>query len=93
MVITMPQNDGNKAGHKLYQGSAPILITTKEKHMQPLLEEAQAAELRDQPSEASMMLRRLRFFPFTKKFKPDVKVKPCPKCFSRFVQECAAQPA
>ena len=40
-----------------------------------MLEEAQAAELLDQPSEASMLLRRLRTFHFNKKFKPDCRVK------------------
>jgi hypothetical protein len=87
VIITTPQNEGGKAGHRLYQGSAPIFITTKGRHIQPLLEEAQAAELQDQPSEASMLLRRLRIFHFMKKITPDVRIKPCPKCFSSFIQD------
>ena len=75
--------------HKLYQGTAPIFIITKEKHMRPLLEEAQAAELLDQPSGASMLLRRLRTFHLNKKFKPDCRVKACPRCFARFVLDGA----
>ena len=88
VAITTPQNDqGGKVSHKLHQGIAPIVITTKGEHIQPLQDEARAAELQDQPSEAFMLLRRLRVFHFMKKAKPDVKATPCPRCFSRFVQD------
>ena len=90
IMITMPQNVNSQSGkHKLYQGTALIFITMKEKHMRPLLGEAQAAELLDQPSEASMLPRRLRAFNFNKKFKPDCRVKACPRRFARFILDGA----
>ena len=48
------------AGHLTYTGKAPIFITCKEKHIRPLILDAQHAELNDTPSEASMLMRRLR---------------------------------
>ena len=85
-IAVLPSKSGK---HKLYQGTAPIFITTKEKHMKPLIEEAQAAELLEQPSEASMLLRRLRLFNFSKKFKPNCSVNPCPRCFARVILDGA----
>ena len=55
--------------------------------------DAQYAELSDDASEASMLMRRLRVFHFTQKFKPPQKIHPCPSCFGKFIQEHAARSA
>ena len=64
-------------------------MTGGEKHRKPLIEEAQAAEILEQRSEASVLFRRLRNFHSSNKFKPDSEVKPCARCFARFILDGA----
>ena len=59
--------------------------------MDAFVDAAAEAEARDLPSAATMLLRRLLLFNFSKKYKPPVKICPCPRCFARFVQHWAAQ--
>ena len=47
--LPQPQNTG-AIGHKLYNGSAPIFITTKMQYLEKLVREAGAAEAADESS-------------------------------------------
>ena len=47
--LPQPQNTGD-IGHKLYNGSAPIFITTKMQYLEKLVREAGAAEAADESS-------------------------------------------
>ena len=86
--ITRPQNVPGVTGHYQYQGSAPILVTTKLSDIKRL----QAAAVDDletgEPSsaEASMIVRRLKVYPFTKRIpKPPAGLCFCGTCFSKAI--------
>ena len=59
--ITRPQNK-DCSGHLLCSGTAPIFATCKEKELAPIMQKAQEAMQLGQPSEWSMLLRRLKIF-------------------------------
>lgn len=90
--ITRPQNK-DYTGHLLYQGTAPIFVTCKETDLAPLRAAANAARANDSPSEATMMLRRLKIFPFTRKLPaPEGEVVPeCTRCFASLLQHHSRQ--
>ena len=48
-TVSQPQTDG-RVGHILYQGTAPIFITTKAQYLESLMKEAAAAQAADESS-------------------------------------------
>ena len=84
--ITRPQNDF--AGHTLYKGTAPIFITTPLKRMERFITDAAWAARSGESSEATMMLRRLKLYKFSRKIrKPADQIPQCASCFAAFVLE------
>ena len=85
-VVSQPQNQG-ASGHLLYKGTAPIFITTKAKNLNGLVQAAQRAELLNEESEATMLLRRLDMYQFTQRLPipPGRKVPNCACCFAQTV--------
>ena len=84
--ITRPQNK-DYHGHVLYQGSAPIFVTCKEKVMAPIVQRAELASIQNQASEDTMLLRRLKLYWLSQKLplEPGTVVRECPLCFARMV--------
>lgn len=83
--ITRPQNK-DYSGHLLYKGSAPIFATCKEKELAPIIQKAHEAMQLGQPSEWSMLLRRLKIFSFSVPFQiGPCKIPECPACFADLV--------
>ena len=80
--VAMPQNTpGCSAAHEVYHGMAPIFITTKLQDLDDLIAAGDG--------EASMVLRRLRVFRFTKRITPppNSRMPECGSCFARMVLE------
>ena len=87
--INRPQNQAGYSGHALYRGSAPIFITAPEDGLDGL-----ASMGANEPrGEATMLLRRLRVFTFTRRMPPPQppRIVPCPRCFALLVASQAAQ--
>ena len=83
--ICTPQN--HQMGHGLYQGSAPIFITTPEDSLKGL-----STNSAEQPrGDAGMLLRRLKVFLYTVPLPkpPSPRVRPCPCCFAQLVTATA----
>ena len=84
--ITRPQNDF--AGHALYKGTSPIFITTPLKRMESFIAEAERAAQTGGSSEATMVLRRLKLYKFTRRLRvPTEQIPQCAACFASFVLE------
>jgi hypothetical protein len=92
--ISRPQNK-DYVGHLLYQGSAPIFITCKEKVLGPLLDQAAHAQQVGSVSQEAMLARRLKVFHFTQKLpaSPGMQVPECTVCFANMLQHYASQGA
>ena len=92
--ITRPQNK-DYTGHLLYQGSAPIFITCKEKILGPVLQWANFAQANGHVSQETMLARRLKVFAFTQKLPmmQGAQIPACGACFSNMLQHHAAQRA
>ena len=60
--LTRPQNQPGVAGHFLYSGRAPVFITTKAELLVAIQEAAKVAVQSGQPSQHTMLLRRLNIF-------------------------------
>ena len=88
--ISRPQS--NFVGHLLYQGTAPIFITTKDKHLAPYLEAADAAVRTGSVCDESMLVRRLKVYHFSEKLPmpPGVVVPNCGACFAQMVVQYAS---
>lgn len=84
--ITRPQNK-DYDGHVLYQGSAPIFVTCKEKVMAPICQRAQLASSQNQASQDTMLLRRLKLYWLSQKLplEPGTVVQECPACLGQMV--------
>jgi hypothetical protein len=91
--ITRPQNK-DYSGHLLYRGSAPIFATCKEKDLGPRISEAQKATALGNPSENTMLLRRLRVYSLARKLpiSPDETVSECGACFAQLVLRYSTLP-
>ena len=86
--LSRPQNSANYTGHILYQGSAPIFVTCKEKDLGPLQEKAHIAFLRGHPSEHTMLLRRLKVHSFHRPLpvrQSGNRIPECQRCFGQLV--------
>ena len=85
--ICTPQNQ--QLGHSVYEGSAPIFVTTPEDALAGLSHTSA-----EQPrGHAGMLLRRLKVFLFTVPIaKPQPpRISPCPCCFARLVTAAASR--
>ena len=89
-LISRPQT--SYIGHLLYQGSAPVFITTKAVHMHPYVEAAEAALAAGSMCEETMLLRRLKLYHFCEKLPlPEGVVVPtCGACFAQMVLQYAS---
>ena len=88
LTISRPQNIPGTSGHITYEGTAPILVTTKLADLKLLEELAQDDPTTGQPknAEASMMWRRLRVHHFCTKIpKPAATTPYCGRCFSKLM--------
>ena len=84
--LPRPQNSSQYQGHLLYQGSAPVFVTVKEKDLGPLIVQAQVALAQGAPSEHTMLLRRLKIFSFTRPLPQSHQhVHECGHCFAQMV--------
>ena len=84
--LPRPQNSSQYQGHLLYQGSAPVFVTVKEKDLGPLIAQAQVALAQGAPSEHTMLLRRLKIFSFTRPLPQSHQhVHECGHCFAQMV--------
>ena len=87
--VQRPQNQNGVMGHVVYQGTAPIFMTTKLVDIQRLakLSEVDTRTGLPKDTDASMVYRRLKVYEFhTRIDKPTGKrVKYCPACFAKLV--------
>ena len=88
LVITRPQNK-DYSGHLLYQGTAPVFITCKEKHLGPIVAAGNRAESTGQASQHTMLLRRFRIFHFTKRLNipAGTRIVECGACFAQMLRD------
>ena len=95
LPLPMPQNSGT-IGHLLYQGTAPVFVTAKEKDLGPIIQKASVDAALGNPSEGTMLLRRLRVYRFWHPLpvRPTGarKIKECPCCFARKCLEHGRRP-
>ncbi|CAE8608119.1 unnamed protein product [Polarella glacialis] len=82
--LTRPQNK-EYSGHLLYQGSAPIFVTCKEKDLGPLICKAEAAVRLGEASEHTMLLRRLRVYTLSQKLPVAEVHHECGSCFAKMI--------
>ena len=88
MRVQRPQNHNGATGHVVYQGTAPIFVTTKLADMERLekLSQVDATTGLAKDGDASMIYRRLKIYKFhTRIPKTPDTVKYCPACFSKLV--------
>ena len=83
--ISRPQNQSGTVGHMIYQGSAPIFVTTKAGDLLCIQDAADAARRQGLPSQHTMLLRRLEIYPL---YVPtivsgDPDILECASCFAR----------
>ena len=84
--LPRPQNSSQYLGHLLYQGTAPIFVTGKEKDMGPVIAQGQIALAQGVPSEHTMLLRRLRIYSFTRPLPPTKQhIHECACCFAQLI--------
>ena len=90
--LTRPQNK-DYCGHLLYQGTAPVFITCKEKAMAPIFGRAQVARSQGLPSQDTMLLRRLHTYCLSQPLpvQPGVPIQECPHCFANMIAWHSAQ--
>ena len=93
--LPMPQNSGT-IGHVLYEGTAPLFVTAKEKDLGPIIQKASVDAALGNPSEWTMLLRRLRVYrfwhPLPVRPAGALKIKECPCCFARMCLEHGRRP-
>jgi len=89
--VTQPQNQAGSYGHFLYEGSAPLFVTTKEEDLARIETAARRAKDLNLPSQHTMLLRRLKVY---KLHAPcpvadNVTIVECPSCFARMILQCS----
>ena len=85
--LSTPQNQPGTFGHSVYRGTAPIFVSTKASYLDHVKRLAAWAERVGQPSEHTMLLRRLKIFTLgTPTPAPDgVEIPECASCFARML--------
>ena len=89
--VTRPQDQAVSYGHFLYEGFAPLFVTTEEEDLARIEAAARRAKDLNQPSQHTMLLRRLKVY---KLLAPcpvaDVAaIVKCPSCFARLILHCS----
>ena len=89
--LARPQNQAGVVGHTLYQGSAPIFITTKARDLERFQQAADWARRNDQSSEFTMLLRRLKVYTLQVPTPTlsDAVIPDCGVCFARMALQCS----
>ena len=89
LPLTRPQNQQSYVGHFLYKGGAPIFITTKEEDFAKIEASAEWAIENNQPSQHTMLLRRLTTYKLSvpTPVPDDVDIFECPTCFARMLEQ------
>ena len=93
LPIGRPQNISGQSGNMVYKGTAPIFITTKLEDIECLGYWAPRNPAPNAPydAEASMLLRRLKVYPFTQRVpKPRHQIPFCKHCFAHLIMTQAA---
>ena len=87
LPILRPQNSACYHGHLLYKGTAPVLITCKDQEMGPIVTAAELAVRSGTPTDATMVLRRMRRYHLTVPLPvPDgTHVPECGSCFAALI--------
>jgi hypothetical protein len=83
--INRPQNIPGVTGHLLYEGTAPIFVTTKLQDIDVLRRSAAMNARTGRPgdAEASMLLRRLQIYEFSVRVaRPRANIPHCGCCFA-----------
>ena len=102
VILSRPQNQAGSVGHTLYQGTAPIFITTKLKDLMPIQQAAEWARRAGKPSAHTMLLRRLKVHSLSActAAPAGAFIHECGVCFARMAlqhstygRQPAAQPA
>ena len=85
LPVARPQNQAGVAGHSLYQGTAPIFVTTKSADLERIQHEADWARQHGVPSEHTMLLRRLKVYMLqvATPTPGDTAIRDCGVCFAR----------
>jgi hypothetical protein len=81
--VTRPQNQAGVVGHFVYMGTAPIFVTTKSEALEEIKKAAAAAEARNETSQHTMLLRRVKIFDFHVRtpVSPGLVIPECATCF------------
>ena len=87
--IARPQNNSPYQGHLMHRGTAPVLVTCKEKEMNPVLKAAEEAVRAGRPTDARMLLRRMRRCHLASPLPvpPNTYVPECGHCFAKMILE------
>ena len=85
--IVRPQSNSVYQGHLMHRGNAPALVTCKEKEMGPILRAAEQAIRTGTPTDATMLLRRMRRYHLTMPLQmpQNGHVPECTCCFANMV--------
>ena len=77
-----------ESGNMLYKGSAPIFVTTKLSDLAALEYNAQSNPATGDPwnADASMLMRRLKVYKFTKPIAKPPRFNFCKHCFAKLLQ-------
>ena len=89
VAIARPQNNSMYEGHLMYRGTAPVFVTCKEKEMNPILQAAEQAIRAGTPTDATMLLRRMRRYHLALPLPvpQDTHVPECCCCFAKLILE------
>lgn len=84
--LPRPQNNSQYNGHLLYEGTAPLFVTVKEKDFGPIIAQGEVARAQGMPSEYTMLLRRLKIYSFTTPLAVSTgHIVECARCFAQMV--------
>ena len=85
VILSQPQNQAGSVGHTLYQGTAPIFITSKLKDLLPIQQAAEWARRAGEPSAHTMLLRRLKVHALSASTSvpAGASIHECGVCFAR----------
>ena len=85
--VARPQNVRGAEGHFMYRGSAPVFITTKLDYLEALSRNAAVDPSTGRPysAEASMLMRRMKVYPFMRRIAAPPATCYCARCFASLV--------
>ena len=91
--VSTPQNQPGTVGHSVYRGTAPIFVSTKASYLEHIKRLAEWSERVGQPSEHTMLLRRLKIFTLgtPTPVQDGVEIAECASCFARMLLSLGGQ--